>query len=93
MHTVSRSLARVYIQNEERTERLRELLVKAGLPEKLYRYSVSEGIDLSHSIRSLNRLLDCTTALGHKRKSSVGLGMSGFGGGAEVDFWSLEVCL
>ncbi len=32
------------------------------------------------------------SALGHKRKSSVGLGMSGVGGGAEVDFGRLEVC-
>ena len=31
------------------------------------------------------------TALGQNRKSSVGLGMSGVGGGAEVDFGRLEV--
>ncbi len=29
---------------------------------------------------------------GHKRKSSVGLGMSAFGGKAEVDFGRLDVC-
>ncbi len=33
------------------------------------------------------------TAEGQKRKSSVGLGMSGVGGKAEVDFGPLEVCL
>ncbi len=33
------------------------------------------------------------SGLGHKRKSSVGLGMSAFGGGAEVDFGRLDVCL
>ncbi len=33
------------------------------------------------------------TVLGQKRKSSVGLGMSAFGGKAEVDFGRLNVCL
>ncbi len=33
------------------------------------------------------------SALGHKRKSSVGLGMSAFGGRAEVDFGPLDVSL
>jgi len=32
-------------------------------------------------------------ALGHKQKSSVGLGMSVVGGEAEVDFGRLEVSL
>ena len=34
-----------------------------------------------------------TSPLGQNRKSGVGLGMSGVGGGAEVDFGRLEVCL
>ena len=33
------------------------------------------------------------SGLGHKRKSSVSLGMSAFGGRAEVDFGRLNVCL
>ena len=33
------------------------------------------------------------TALGHKQKSGVSLGMSGVGGQAEVDFERLDVCL
>ncbi len=38
--------------------------------------------------------LSCAmTALGQKRKSSVGLGMSAFGGRAEVDFGWLDVSL
>ena len=32
-------------------------------------------------------------SLGHERKSSMGHGMSGFGGEAEVDFGRLDVCL
>ena len=36
---------------------------------------------------------DCLeSASGQNRKSSVGLGMSGVGGEAEVDFGRLEVC-
>ncbi len=33
------------------------------------------------------------TAVGHNRKSNVGLGMSVVGGKAEVDFGRLDVCL
>ncbi len=32
------------------------------------------------------------TGLGHKRKSSVGLGMSALGGEADFDFGGLDVC-
>ena len=33
------------------------------------------------------------TGLGQKRKSSVGFGMSAYGGKADIDFGRLEVCL
>ncbi len=33
------------------------------------------------------------SALGHKRKSSVGLGMSGVGGRADLEFGQRHVCL
>ena len=33
------------------------------------------------------------SAWGHERKSSMGHGMSGFGGRADFDFGRLEVCL
>ncbi len=32
------------------------------------------------------------SGLGQQRKSSVGLGMSGVGGGADFNFGRLEVC-
>ncbi len=37
--------------------------------------------------------MSATSALGHKRKSSVGLGMSVVGGKAELNFGRLNVCL
>ncbi len=49
------------------------------------RYLLDSIIALKHSAPAFLH------SLGHKRKSSVGLGMSAFGGEAEVDFGGLEV--
>jgi hypothetical protein len=51
-----------------------------------------------HNTRCSRRPISRITAfqmsgLGQKRKSSVGLGMSGVGGNADFDFGRLEVCL
>ncbi len=51
--------------------------------------------DFMDEVRS-NRpqwVIDLVEALGQNRKSSVGFGMSGVGGRADIDFGWLDVCL
>ncbi len=73
------------IGGEDRGQLARDFLFRHALTLRN-----SAGGDVS--VMLTPSLLSCSTsALGQNRKSSVGLGMSGVGGGAEVDFGRLEV--
>ena len=51
-----------------------------------------DGLNLEIDPRLVGHLSrQLTSPVGQNRKSSVGLGMSGVGGGAEVDFGRLKV--